>query len=349
MAIEESKVVHFVWKLVKGLHNHIDDERILTRPPKVDPVPEGISRPRWSVMIPVFNCSRYLPQTLESVLIQDPGPARMQIEVVDDGSTDADVAELVRRISGDRVRYFRQPQNVGSLRNFHTCLQRSTGELIHLLHGDDLVRKGFYQSIGNLFDRQPAVGAAFCRYGYIDEQGRFLHAQDTESHKDGILSNWLERIIERQRIQYVAMVVKREVYEDLGGFYGVEYGEDWEMWVRIAAKYGVGYVPQILADYRRHKSSISGRSFLTGKNMNELQTVMNNIGKYLPEEKRVEIGRKSRKFYAHYAMRIANSLWIDLRNKSGAVAQVQAAWNMGKDPLLVMKILKLYTRMMLNL
>jgi len=31
------------------------------------------------------------------------------------------------------------------------------------------------------------------------------------------------------------MVVKREVYEKLGGFYGVEYGEDWEMWVRIAA------------------------------------------------------------------------------------------------------------------
>jgi cellulose synthase/poly-beta-1,6-N-acetylglucosamine synthase-like glycosyltransferase len=40
--------------------------------PQIYPVPEGVDRPFWSVMIPTYNCAKYLAQTLESVLSQDP-------------------------------------------------------------------------------------------------------------------------------------------------------------------------------------------------------------------------------------------------------------------------------------
>jgi glycosyltransferase involved in cell wall biosynthesis len=46
-----------------------------------------MSGPLWSVMIPTFRCARFLRQTLASVLSQDPGPDVMQIDVVDDGSS----------------------------------------------------------------------------------------------------------------------------------------------------------------------------------------------------------------------------------------------------------------------
>ena len=49
----------------------------------IAPVPEWGRRPLWSVMIPTFNSAKYLRETLGSVLAQDPGPERMQIEVVD--------------------------------------------------------------------------------------------------------------------------------------------------------------------------------------------------------------------------------------------------------------------------
>ena len=54
---------------------------------RILPVPEGTPRPVWSVMIPTYNCAKYLRETLVSVLAQDPGPEQMQIEVVDDYST----------------------------------------------------------------------------------------------------------------------------------------------------------------------------------------------------------------------------------------------------------------------
>lgn len=275
--------------------------------------------------------------------------AQMQIEVVDDASTDADVAALVRSIGKDRVGYFRQPVNVGSLRNFHTCLQRARGHLIHILHGDDLLRPGFYQRMEGLFQRYPTLGAGFCRFAYVDETGRTLFTQDAEMEQEGILSNWLERLAERQRIQYVAMVVRREVYEKLGGFYGVEYGEDWEMWMRIAAHYDTGYIPEVLAEYRKHFSSISGKSFVTARNMACLRWVMTKIREHLPLQRRAAIMRASREFYAHYALRVANTLWINFKDKRGASAQVIAAWNMSKDAGLLYKIIKLYTRITLNI
>lgn len=325
------------------------EPRIPDSPPVVTPVRNGVQRPLWSVMIPVYNCSDYLLETLKCVLVQDTGPASMQIEVIDDGSTDADVAALVQEVGKGRISYFRQEENVGSLRNFHTCLERSRGHLIHILHGDDLIRNGFYPRMQQLFENHPSLGAGFCRYAYINEKGKTLYYQSAEMDHAGILDNWLERLCERQRIQYVAMVVKREVYERLGGFYGVEYGEDWEMWVRIAAQYEVGYTPEVLAEYRKHYSSISGKFFLTGKNMMALETVMDRIQHYLPAHHRAVVMNTSRKFYAHYAIRVANALWKNFKHKRGASAQALAAWNMSKDAGLLYKIIKLYTKITLNI
>lgn len=299
-------------------------------------------------MIPVYNCSQYLRETLESVLAQDVGEQQMQIEVVDDASTDADVAQLVATIGKGRIRYFRQEQNVGSLRNFETCLNRSRGQLIHLLHGDDKVLPGYYRKMQELFERFPQIGAAYCRFQYIEGNGSFLYNHNAEAEQDGIPENWLVRLGERQRIQYCAISVKREVYEKLGGFYGVTYGEDWEMWMRIASHYPMAYTPEVLAAYRMHLQSISGQSYTNAKNLQDLQWVINISQQYLPDSERQQVRKKALKFYAHYALRVANRLWHTSYNRDGVRAQIKEALRMHRDPAMYWKILKLHTKMILN-
>jgi glycosyltransferase involved in cell wall biosynthesis len=88
-------------------------------------------------MIPAYNCSQYLLDHTKR-LQQDMGIELMQIEVVDDCSMDNNIEELVKKVGKGRVSYFRQKKNVGSLRNFETCINRSRGKYIHLLHGDEL-------------------------------------------------------------------------------------------------------------------------------------------------------------------------------------------------------------------
>src|SRR4051812_46867758 len=118
-------------------------ERIPQTPPVISPVDNTVHRPLWSVMIPVYNCAQYLKKTLESVLNEHIESADMQIEVVDDCSTDANVEQLDKDVGQGRILYYRQEKNIGSLMNFATCLNRSRGKLIHLLHGDDKIRNGF--------------------------------------------------------------------------------------------------------------------------------------------------------------------------------------------------------------
>src|SRR5690242_19953848 len=110
----------------------------------VAPVGDGLVRPLWSIMIPTFNNAGHLRAALRSVLAQDAGPEVMQIEVVDDASDD-DTSKVVQETGQGRVSYYRQDRNVGHIANFQSCLRRSTGRLVHLLHGDDAVLPGFYQ------------------------------------------------------------------------------------------------------------------------------------------------------------------------------------------------------------
>src|ERR1035437_9842369 len=93
---------------------------VQTDVPLILPVPASIERPLWSVMIPTFNCARFLRRTLESVLDQDPGPELIQSEVVDDCPTADEPRTVVDQIGRGRVGFYRKPQNEGAVRNFNT-------------------------------------------------------------------------------------------------------------------------------------------------------------------------------------------------------------------------------------
>lgn len=326
--------------------------RIPLEPPLIPPLPDCLhkeERPLWSVMVPAYNCSQYLSETLESVLQQDPGKDKMQIEVCDDASTDADVEKMVYEIGDGRVNYFRQPVNAGSLRNFETCLNRSRGRLIHLLHGDDKVKRGFYDKMENLFLTFPDIGAAFCRYISVDQfDGREI-VSDKERSEAGVLENWLERLARKQRIQTPAMVVKRSVYEKLGAFYGIHYGEDWEMWLRIAANYKVGYIPEILAEYRKRTDSISGQYILTGQNIQDLKKVMYVSRQYFSAEKWKDIREEAYNHYAWFAINTARKIWKRSHDNMGTKMQIKEALSLSSNYKIVYQAFKLYFKMFLNI
>lgn len=289
-------------------------------------VPEGTKRPLWSVMIPTYNCAPYLRETLSSVLAQDPGPDVMQIEVVDDHSTQDDPQAVVKELGRGRVEFYRQPQNVGYIKNFETCLERSRGKLVHLLHGDDCVRQGFYQKLQQAFLQNSEVGAAFCRYILMDEHDHWQVISPLEQPESGVLNNWLERMATQQIIQTPSIVVRREIYEKLGGFdHRISCnGEDWEMWVRIASQYPIWYEVEPLALYRLSSTSLSGKARRTGENIRDLRTVIRLNKQYLPAEQANHISAKALRFYAFEA--IGDAKRFTARGEvRAAIAQIQEA------------------------
>jgi len=241
----------------------------LAEPPRLDPVPEGAPRPLWSVMIPTFNCSHYLRQTLESVLMQDPGAAQMQIEVVDDCSTKDDPEAMVREIGKGRIDFHRKPQNEGAIANFNTCLQRSRGLLVHILHGDDYVLPGFYARLTVTEKTHPDVAGFFTRCLVVDEKGGL----ERISGKVGQLtepSNAPGELLYVNDLMTPGVVVRRSFYEAHGGFLpSLVHVADWEIWVRVIRKGRGLWLNEPLAAYRLFPGNDTGRLARTAENLRD--------------------------------------------------------------------------------
>jgi glycosyltransferase involved in cell wall biosynthesis len=276
-------------------------------------------------MIPTYNCARYLRQTLTSVLEQALPANMMQIEVVDDCSSRDDPEAIVAEIGLGRVSYYRQPRNVGNTANINTCLQRSCGRLVHLLHGDDCVRSGFYQKMQRFFEEYSMIGGAFCRYIGIDEHDHWQVVAPLLQPGTGVIDDWLERIATGQCLQTPSMVVRREVYERLGGFdKRLSYCEDWEMWVRIAAHYPVCYEVEPLALYRVRSESVSGHAVRTGKNGTDIRKAIEINQTLLPGIRGRKLTHKARQHFAFACLRRSRRLFY-VGDRLAAFAQIKEA------------------------
>ena len=310
--------------------------------PAIDPVPEGAPRPFWSVMIPTYNCADLLRRTLKSVLEQDPGPEQMQIEVIDDYSTKDDPEAVVNEMGKGRASFFRQPQNVGPQANFTTCIQRSRGQWVHILHGDDMVLPGYYQRLREAAEKEPSIGAAFCRYVLIDEYDDWQSLSPLESRTPGILQeDYLERLILTNHIMFPAISVKRSVYEKLGGFHpNLFHSADWDMWVRIFVNYPIWYEPELLALYRWHASSDSSRLIRTGANTADARACIEGLASFMPTVITPQLIRKAREFRALMAIELARNLLNKYGSMQGAMAQIREGLKCSRSPVVAENIIK---------
>ena len=302
----------------------------------VPPPASDRERPLWSVMIPTYNCAHYLRTTLKSVLAQDPGPDAMQIEVVDDHSTRDDPRKVVEELGGGRVAFYQQPRNVGHTRNFDRCLQRAQGRLVHLLHGDDYVRPGFYQRMQRGFS-EPRVGAAFCRHIYMDEHGHWQSISALERSESGVLADWLPKIASGPRISTPSVVVRRTVYEQLGSFDPrLSFSEDWEMWVRIATRYAFWFEPEPLAVYRiKREGALTDRAVREGRFAADMRRATEIIEEYLPAylPPGAAVTRHARALYAGWAREAAQQALAagDLRSAAGQLREAFRCSRSGRD------------------
>ena len=225
---------------------------------------------KFSVMIPTFEPSRSLLDAIQSVVKQcdeaaahgnDLSKDSLQITVVDDASSTVDVSSLLKESGlADHVEFVKSGKHLGLAGNWNYAVSLARADLVHLLHQDDRVERGFYQRMWQAFQEQPELGMAFCRSKIIDDKGHVIKKTSRLRWQQGVLKAWLWRIGERQRIQCPSVVVRKATYEALGGFRSdLQQALDWEMWVRIAGKFPVWYEPRSLAVYRRHKQSESSR------------------------------------------------------------------------------------------
>jgi hypothetical protein len=310
----------------------------------IRPVPDTVERPFWSVMIPTYSPNlKYLEQALGSVLEQAPEPREMQIELIDDGSTDFDPQIFVRKIAGSRATFYRQPQHMGIGGNWNTCLERASGQWIHLLHQDDIVLPGFYCRLRDGIETDPNIGAAFCHNFLSDSEGRrYIPPSRIKRTTPGILTDWLEDVFVGLSFTTPSIVVKRSMYEGLGGFdVSFDYALDWDMWKRIASQYPLWYEPQPLAGSRRHRQSTTRKLMQSGTNIAEIRRSIETSRSYLPAAMAADMARRAQEYYTGYAVNRAAQLLLIERDAGAALAQLTEARKLRSSAAVMKAIIKL--------
>nr|WP_265445844.1 glycosyltransferase [Flexivirga meconopsidis] len=239
----------------------------------------------WSVVIPVHNCAGYLAEALPEVLDQLGGDDRAEIIVVDDASTD-DPEAVVRELGRDQVRYERNPRQLGAIGTFNRGISLASGELVHLLHGDDEVLPGFYPAVAAALDGTTAV-AAMCRTVDIDAAGNRLRESRSYRRGTGVWPGAFEAFVRSNRVRAPGIVVRRSAYEQFGTFReDLPHAADWELWTRLARSGPVVFVDEVLAAYRKHGESDTSARMRTGANIIERESALSIISQHVDVRRR---------------------------------------------------------------
>ena len=218
--------------------------------------------PRVSVIIPTYNCDRYLARAIESALEQS--YTDHEILIVDDGSTD-NTADLLDRYEG-KIRYFRQPnRGVSAARNL--ALSHATGEFIAYLDADDMWYPKKLELQVAFLDIEKECGLVHTEVSVIDEDDHIVHLRfNGETQRVIPQGHCLADMLRQCHIQTLTVLERRECVHRAGLFdERLPIAQDYHHWIKVALEgFAIGYLPDPLAKYRWRGGSLMGnqRRFL---------------------------------------------------------------------------------------
>jgi len=232
-----------------------------------------------SVVIPAYNAAAFVADAIGSARAQLSD--RDEIIVVDDGSTDG-TSDTVAALGPGVVCARQANAGVSAARNLGIAL--SSGDIVAFLDADDRWLPGKVRTQLEVFARDPSVGLVATDRCDVDGEGRELHGSlfrrqglyDELAQLNGQpVKNALARLVQINFLPTSSVMVSRRALDAVGLFdTSIRYGEDLDLWARVASQFGVVCLPQVLVSYRRHDSNATHQ---TERLLEDMVKVMRKI------------------------------------------------------------------------
>lgn len=195
-----------------------------------------------SIITPSFNQSRYLEQTIRSVLQQD--YPDLEYFIVDGGSTDSSV-EIIRRYE-EKLAGWVSEKDRGQAEAINKGIRASSGEIVAWLNSDDIYLPGAIQKAVQAFQQHPEAGLVYGNVISIDENARPFNLQTFQPYT-------LKDLMSFRIISQPAVFMRRAVLEQVGLLdLSYHYLLDHHLWLRMVQHAPSAYIPQTLAAARYH-------------------------------------------------------------------------------------------------
>jgi len=224
------------------------------------------AQPLVSIITPSFNQGAFIAATIDSVLAQD--YPRLEYLVVDAGSTDTTL-ELLRSY-GERVRWISEPDH-GQADAINKGITLTRGAIVAWLNADDLYLAGAVARAVAELQAHPQAALVYGQAEFIDRNGALLGpCAQVEPFSLDRLINDLDFIVQP------ATFFRRDAFLAVGGLDAqLRYCLDYDLWIKLAVRYQVRYLPELLARVRIYPTTKTASGGLE-----RLEEIERMIGRY---------------------------------------------------------------------
>lgn len=212
-----------------------------------------MNAPVLSIILPVYNCERYLNSALESVRQQT--FSDFECIVVNDGSTDRSLSILKRQARQDpRIRIVTR-ENRGLVASLNEAIALARGQFLGRMDGDDVCAPDrFYRQI-SVLKKSPQVVGVGAAVDMVDSEGKRLKTYTPPEDHAHIVSELLAG--NGGAMIHPAVTFRLDAVREIGGYRDIfaGYGEDWDLFLRLSTVGKLRNLSSILLRYRQHAKS----------------------------------------------------------------------------------------------
>ena len=207
--------------------------------------------PLVSVIIPVFNGEKTISETIKSVLEQT--LSDFELIVINDGSQDSTL-DILTNIHDSRLQVFSY-KNAGVSASRNRGFSHSSGEFIAFLDTDDLWTTDKLEAQLKALQEHPQAAVAYSWTDHIDESGQFLSPACHLTVNGDVYARLLTGNFLTNGSN---ALIRAQALTEIGGFdESLTHAEDWDVWLKLAARYHFVAVPYPQILYRQSTNSAS--------------------------------------------------------------------------------------------
>lgn len=207
--------------------------------------------PKVTVLMPVYNAEKFLPEAIKSVLAQT--YTDFELLIINDGSTDRS-REIILSFCDPRIRLIDNEKNMRLVFSLNKGLQLAKGKYIARQDADDIASPKRLKKQIEYLEKNPQIVLLGSWAEIIDERGKLISVWKRPTGHCSIV--W--RLLFNNCLVHSSVMFPRDNVLKVGGYNSsTVYGQDYDLWVRLSKVGKIKQLPEVLLKHRVSSESIS--------------------------------------------------------------------------------------------
>ena len=223
-----------------------------------------MKNPLVSIIMNCHNGEKFLRQSIQSVLHQS--YKNWELIFWDNFSED-DSKKIIAKFSDKRIKYFKSTKFNRLYKSRNLAIQNAKGEFISFLDTDDLWQKNKLEKQMNFFSKNEDFEIVYSNYYIYDESKKKKFIKFKKNLPSGII---FKQLLRNYTVGIVTICLRRSIFKDSSFKDKFDIIGDFDLFLKLSEDKKIGYMHDVLAVYRLHKSNLSKKKI--EQHVIELQT-----------------------------------------------------------------------------